>query len=361
MSSVPSPAEPARHRTRRRRPPVARATVRLAQLKLDELIGKGSRGQIFSAHDATGRAFAVKVMPRHDSDSVVEAACLSRVSNGHPNIIAVEGGGVENSNDSSFLVLERCDTDLLELVLATDGGLDEVVAARLYAQVVRAVRHCHRRGVFHGDIKPENALLLMEPRNPAAGAPPVTAAAAPAAGDSLDASDAVVKLCDFGSASLQRTTTKAAGSVPYAAPEVLPLFHCNAAEEGGAPAPAAGNGAAAEKLPALHLDGPHPQIAPAPPPNTTTGVAVVREPSSGVVDSRRRSVAEARPAPARAAQAVAADPEPWGWEGGFPAAGADADDAWQTEWGGGADESQRGSARVVGSGGGAATGATAPH
>ncbi len=69
-------------------------------------------------------------------------------------------------------------------------------AADYFRQVVKAVKHCHRRNVYHGDLKPENCLLQND----------------------------VIKLADFGSASLHKWSRKAAGSVFYSAPEVLPLF-----------------------------------------------------------------------------------------------------------------------------------------
>lgn len=81
--------------------------------------------------------------------------------------------------------------------MASGSGLPLDKARRYFVQLVKGLRHCHHKGVCHGDLKPENALIK----------------------------NGVLKLCDFGSASLHRHTTRAAGSVIYTAPELLPLFY----------------------------------------------------------------------------------------------------------------------------------------
>jgi serine/threonine protein kinase len=63
-----------------------------------------------------------------------------------------------------------------------------------------AVAHCHAAGVFHGDIKPENLLLT-----------------------SCVGGEDVLRLADFGSASLTLMTTVVSVSPFYAAPEVFRL------------------------------------------------------------------------------------------------------------------------------------------
>ena len=91
------------------------------------------------------------MLSRGDSDTNVEICALRRVQ-GHPNVIALLGP-VEYSADSAFAVLEHCDTDLLEVAMGAESGLHIDVAQRYFAQLVKAVRHCHHKGVFHGDLK----------------------------------------------------------------------------------------------------------------------------------------------------------------------------------------------------------------
>lgn len=224
--------------------------ARSNKLKFVSRIGVGSRGSVFRATTSDGRTVAVKVLSRDDEDTSIEIAALTRVSP-HPNIVALQGRTVEYTAGSAFLVLEFCDTDLLELIVAADGGhLDEETAAPYFAQLVRAVRHCHHHGVYHLDLKPENVLLKTlqsatndTPDMVGGGGSQLTPGSAASArhllrgaqhGDRAsdrdgDASDEeplrVVKLADFGSAALHRRTSRASGSLFYAAPEVLPLFY----------------------------------------------------------------------------------------------------------------------------------------
>ena len=103
--------------------------------------------------------------------------------------------------------------------MSSPGGyLSEDVAREIFAQTLRALHHCHRRGIYHGDIKPENILLHTPAANAAqgelsVGEPSSEAPARP-----------IAKLCDFGSASLHRRSTRASGSLVYAAPEVVALI-----------------------------------------------------------------------------------------------------------------------------------------
>jgi serine/threonine protein kinase len=158
-------------------------------------IGVGSRGQIFKARTNEGQVVAVKVMNVDDDETRTETHALSKVTP-HPHIVGMLGA-VEYSADSAFLVLEFAETDLLEVIMSSKTGLTEAKASHYFAQLVKALNHCHHKKVFHGDLKPENALIF---------------------------SDDVLKLCDFGSASFTQKSRKAAGSVFYAAPEVSPML-----------------------------------------------------------------------------------------------------------------------------------------
>lgn len=78
-----------------------------------------------------------------------------------------------------------------------EGGLDHVLAARIYVQVCRAVKCLHDNNIIHRDIKPENILL----------------------DDSLNA-----KLCDFGwSTETKRNEVRETfcGTYEYMAPEIF--------------------------------------------------------------------------------------------------------------------------------------------
>ncbi|XP_033930095.1 LOW QUALITY PROTEIN: serine/threonine-protein kinase pim-1-like [Melopsittacus undulatus] len=104
--------------------------------------------------------------------------------------------------DSFLLVLERPEPsqDLFELI-RNRGFVPESPAQGIFLQVLRAVRHCHSRGVLHRDIKSNNIIIHL-----------VTGK---------------IKLIDFGCSTLLRNMvyTKFSGTPLYYPPEWF-LYHC---------------------------------------------------------------------------------------------------------------------------------------
>ncbi|CAI0411247.1 unnamed protein product, partial [Linum tenue] len=96
------------------------------------------------------------------------------------------------------MVMDLCpNSDLHALILANGGVFAENEARSILAQFMTAVSHCHRKGVIHGDNKPDNVLF-----------------------DSWN----LVKLADIGSAEVVvggEAATGIVGTSYYVAPEVL--------------------------------------------------------------------------------------------------------------------------------------------
>ena len=128
---------------------------------------------------------------------VLQAAKLRAAP--HSNIITTHapmGGG-----NSVYLPMELASGDLFAMVEAA-GPLSEASAKVVFRQVASALAHCHDNGIYHGDVKPENVLLV--------GGKPV--------------------LTDFGSATFNRATSRACSTVLYGSPEAVAVMH--AAQEG---------------------------------------------------------------------------------------------------------------------------------
>lgn len=181
-------------------------------------LGRGSYAEIFTARDnlaseqSPHRLVAIKalnVFLQDDLDPELErtlvenfqneAVALDRVR--HPNIISRLGHGTARDARGTlfhYLVLEYLEGgDLQKACRAEPLGLK--TALKYIEQTCAGLRHAHRQGVIHRDIKPQN-LLLSKDRE-------------------------TVKIADFGVARLNTSDAPITrvGTNIYAAPEHSPL------------------------------------------------------------------------------------------------------------------------------------------
>ncbi len=94
-----------------------------------------------------------------------------------------------------------------------------VVSLPFPLQVVAGLLHCHSKGVWHLDVKPDNILIAAGPSGSAATSPHRRDAATPTA--PTDAGADVVKVADFGCACTTQVTAQPCGTHDYACPEAL--------------------------------------------------------------------------------------------------------------------------------------------
>jgi serine/threonine protein kinase len=90
----------------------------------------------------------------------------------HKHVVKMLSPPFTDASYRLFQTFELCHGDFMTVVERTGGVVDERIARRVFQQVVLALQHCHRHGVYHLDVKPDNILLI----------------------------DTTVKLGDFGSA-----------------------------------------------------------------------------------------------------------------------------------------------------------------
>jgi len=185
---------------------------------LRQRLSRGSYAEIFVAEDKIARQLAHKqvvvkalnVFLQDDLDTDLErtlvenfqneAVALDRVR--HPNIISRLGHGTARDLKGMmfhYLVLEYLEGgDLQQATRA--GWLTPDIAMKYVEQICAGLRHAHRNGVIHRDIKPQNLLLTKDRET--------------------------VKIADFGVARIHLSDAPITrvGTNIYAPPEHSPLY-----------------------------------------------------------------------------------------------------------------------------------------
>lgn len=165
-----------------------------------ELIGSGGMANVYKALcHRLNRYDAVKIMRDETAANEefrkrfrAESQAVAMLS--HPNIVSVYD--VSHSDDVEYIVMELIDGITLKEHLRRKGALDPAEALDFAIQIAKALEHAHGKGIIHRDIKPQNIMLLK---------------------------DGMIKVADFGIASLQNdieeSNGETVGSVHYIAPE----------------------------------------------------------------------------------------------------------------------------------------------
>lgn len=135
---------------------------RLGDYELIREIGHGGMGVVYQARQCSlDRQVAVKMIrgDRISSDLerqrfLAEAQATARLD--HPGIVPVYEVGEHNG--SPFFSMQLISGITLADRLA-EGPLPQREAAKILAEVARAIDHAHGEGILHRDIKPSNILI----------------------------------------------------------------------------------------------------------------------------------------------------------------------------------------------------------
>lgn len=165
-----------------------------------ELIGSGGMAYVYKALcHRLNRYDAIKIMRDETAANEefrkrfrAESQAVAMLS--HPNIVSVYD--VSHSDDIEYIVMELVDGITLKQYLQKAGALCPSEVLSFTTQIAKALKHAHNKGIIHRDIKPQNIILLR---------------------------DGMIKVADFGIASLQsdieESSGETVGSVHYIAPE----------------------------------------------------------------------------------------------------------------------------------------------
>ena len=143
-------------------------TILNGRYELIEPIGDGGMATIWRARDTVlGREVAVKLMrPEYgrDPDFVVRfrQEATSAASLADPTIVQVFDAG--ESSEGPFIVMELVAGEDLSSLLRRNGPLPPRQAARVAAEVAKALQAAHDQGIVHRDVKPGNILISRDGR-----------------------------------------------------------------------------------------------------------------------------------------------------------------------------------------------------
>src|SRR5579862_6623213 len=133
---------------------------RLGPYEILSPIGAGGMGEVYQAHDTKlARDVAIKVLLEafaHDAERLSrfqrEAKMLASLN--HPNIATIHG--LEQSGDTSYLVMELVSGETLAERVKRDGAVPIEEALAIAKQIAEALEAAHEKGIIHRDLKPAN-------------------------------------------------------------------------------------------------------------------------------------------------------------------------------------------------------------
>src|ERR1700686_4027681 len=140
--------------------------TRLGSYEVVAQIGAGGMGEAYQAHDTKlGRDVAIKVLPEafaHDAGRLSrfrrEAQLLAALN--HSNIATIYG--LEDSNGTSYLVMELVPGETLAQRIKRDGAVPVEESLTIAKQIAEALEAAHEKGIIHRDLKPANVKLTPE-------------------------------------------------------------------------------------------------------------------------------------------------------------------------------------------------------
>mmetsp|Transcript_5719 Transcript_5719/g.13426 ORF Transcript_5719/g.13426 Transcript_5719/m.13426 type:complete len:509 (+) Transcript_5719:105-1631(+) len=127
--------------------------------------GEGTFSEVLKAQSIrSGKHVAIKCMKNHfdtieQVNNLREIQALRRLA-GHPNIIKLHEVLYDEPTGRLALVFELMDMNLYEAIKGRRHYLPEQKVKQYMYELMKALDHMHRNGIFHRDVKPENLLLL---------------------------------------------------------------------------------------------------------------------------------------------------------------------------------------------------------
>ncbi|KAK1309513.1 Phosphoenolpyruvate carboxylase kinase 2 [Acorus calamus] len=134
--------------------------------QIGEEIGRGRFGRVYHClSSVTGEAFAVKSIEKRALTDPIDRECLEKeakltqiaASASPDNVVQIHA--VYEDEDDLHIVLDLCQPSDLFDRISLHGPFPEAAAAAVFVPLMEAIAGCHRWGVAHRDVKPDNVLF----------------------------------------------------------------------------------------------------------------------------------------------------------------------------------------------------------
>ncbi|WNE99720.1 protein kinase [Streptomyces luomodiensis] len=155
------------------------------RFRITGIVGRGNMGEVHRAHDLQAapdsphQEVAVKTVLRARTGVAVDASSPNKdvdrfrrevrimrmLSQGHPNLTLLIGGGVDRTPGGSglpYLAMELLDGHPLADLIDEEPQLPVSWVAAIGAQIAAGLAAAHTAGVVHRDLKPANAMLTRD-------------------------------------------------------------------------------------------------------------------------------------------------------------------------------------------------------
>ena len=124
-------------------------------------LGSGTLGQVY--RHASSDSLVIKVLKRSlDALQDMSEVYALEKGRGHPHIVQLHDVAICSSFKKKrlCLILERCDTDLEQVIReGSEDGPSPLQLRRTASQACSAVSHLHAAGIVHMDLAAKNILV----------------------------------------------------------------------------------------------------------------------------------------------------------------------------------------------------------
>ena len=150
--------------------PLTSGQVLQNRYRIVTLLGQGGMGAVYRAWDTRLNipvavkelvpqpGLAAPMLNRLRQQFIQEAQTLARLD--HPHLVNVSDYFEEEGK--SYLVMKYVEGESLAERIKRPGALDETQVLTWARQLLAALAYCHKQGVLHRDIKPQNVIITPD-------------------------------------------------------------------------------------------------------------------------------------------------------------------------------------------------------